>query len=172
MYYKITNTQCDLYKELRTQREKELAAIAENKALLAQHIPYAYQKFAGFTDQGVRRIPIPVGFYFIHPEEVDLKVWREDCKREGLYYPSKRTKKGKEMQQFLDSLKSFSAHRLWDKLGVEYIGEFYTPFMELAKDVIVIRLDDKQQPKGEDIIEITRQETLELLGATEKEQQS
>lgn len=165
MYYKITNQQSDIYKELREQREKELVAIAENKELLKKHIPYEYQKFAGFTDQGTRRITVPVGFYFIHPEEVDMTVWREDSKRPGLFYPSKRTKKGKEMQKFLDSLKSFSCHRLWEKLGVEYIGEFYTPFLELSKDVIVLHLDDKQRPKGEELIEITRKEMLALLGA-------
>lgn len=172
MYYKIINQQCDIYKELRTQREQELVAKKENRLLLAKHIPYQYQKFAGFTDQGGRRIPIPVGFYFLNPEEVDTTVWKEDSKKKGLYYPSKRTKKGKEMQKFLDSLKSYSAFRLLDKLGVDYIGEFTTPYMELSKDVIVLHLDDKQEPKGEDFIEITRKQALELLDIDEEESQS
>ncbi|MDD3037924.1 hypothetical protein [Bacteroides sp.] len=166
MYYKIVNKDSSIYQKLVEQREKELKTKEENKVLLKQHIPYAYEKFAGFTDQGARRIPIPVGFYFLHPEEVDLTVWKEDGKRKGLFYPSKRTKAGREMEKFLESLKSYSAFRLLDEIGIDYCGEFHTPFLEMAGDVVVLHLDDHHEPKDENFIEITKKEACELFELT------
>lgn len=166
MYYKIVNKGSSIYQKMVEQREKELKAKEENKKLLRQHIPYAYEKFSGFTDQGVRRVPIPVGFYFLNPEEVDLTVWKEDAKRKGLFYPSKRTKAGKEMQNFLNSLKSYSAFRLLNEIGIDYYDEFHTPFLEIAGDVVVVYLDDKHEPKDENFIEITKKEAFDLLGLT------
>ena len=93
-------------------------------------------------------------------------MWKEDVKRKGLFYPSKRTKAGKEMQKFLNSLDSYSAFRLLDEIGIDYYGEFHTPFLEVVGDAVVVQLDDKHEPKDENFIEITKKEAFDLLGLT------
>lgn len=158
IFYKITNIECGIYCKLKAQREKELKAIKENKEFLERNIPYKYKRYCGYTDQGARRIPIAVGFYFLHPEEVDTKVWREDAKRAGLYFPNKRTKAGRDMQAVIDCQRGFSGFKLLDMLGIDYYGEFSCPQMWVEKGVVLIALDDKHQPKDENLIEITRNE--------------
>lgn len=164
MFYKIINKECDIYKKLRVQREAELTAKSENKKILEESFP-SYERFSGYRDQGAQRIAIPVGFYFTNPDEVDRTAWMEDKKRKGLFYPSKRYSKGKEMQRILNSLKSFSSFKLMDLMGLECsgIGEFSTPYLEMVPEGLVLRLDDKFNPKDENFIEITSKEALELL---------
>jgi hypothetical protein len=143
----------------------ELSAKDENEKILKEHIPYTYERYAGYSNQGARRVTIPIGFYFIDPEKVNANIWKEDKKRKGLFYPSKKSKEGREMQHILDSLKSFSAFKLLDMMNIEYtgIGNFSTPFLELAGDTLIIVLDDKFEPKIKGFIEITRKEALKLL---------
>ena len=59
------------------------------------------------------------------------------------------------MQKFLNSLDSYSAFRLLDEIGIDYYGEFHTPFLEVVGDAVVVHLDDKHEPKDENFIEIT-----------------
>lgn len=158
MFYKITNTQCDIYRKLKSQRKEELKVTEENKEFLKKNIPYKYKRYYGYAAQGARRIPIAIGFYFLHPKEVDTKVWREDTKRAGLYFPNKRTKKGRDMQELIERQRGFSGFKLLDMLGIDYHGEFYCPQMWVEKGIVLLSLDDNHQPKDENIIEITRKE--------------
>lgn len=158
IFYKITNTDCDIYRKLKSQREEELKVSEENKEFLEKNIPYKYERYCGYTNQGARRIPIAIGFYFLHPKEVDMKVWREDAKRAGLYFPNKRTKAGCDMQKLIDRQRGFSGFKLLDMLGIDYYGEFSCPQMWIEKEIVLVALDDNHQPKDENLIEITRKE--------------
>ena len=158
IFYKITNTECDIYYKLKAQREEELKVAKENKEFLERNIPYKYERYCGYTNQGARRIPIAVGFYFVNPEEVDTRGWREDVKRRGLYFPNKRTKAGRDMQALVDHQRGFSGFKLLDMLEIDYYGEFSCPQMWVEKGVVLVALDDNHHPKDENLIEITRGE--------------
>jgi len=165
IFYRITNTECEIYRRLKDQRKEELKAAEENKEFLKKNIPYKYERYCGYTDQGARRIPIAIGFYFLHPEEVDAKVWREDSKRAGLYFPNKRTKAGRNMQTLIDHQRGFSGFKLLDMLGIDYYGEFSCPKMWVKKEIVLIALDDNHHPTDKNLIEITRKELESCFNA-------
>ena len=158
IFYKINNTECDIYRKLKFQREEELKAIEENKKFLKENIPYKYERYCRYTDQGAHRISIAIGFYFLHPKEVDTKVWREDTRHTSLYFPNKRTKAGRDMHELIERQRGFSGFELLDMLGIDYNGEFSCPQMWVEKGIVLVALDDNHHPKDENLIEITREE--------------
>lgn len=165
MYYKIVNKECEVYQKLYAQRKKELEAQENNNKLLAEHIPYEWEKFNGYRNQSYGRIPMYLGFYFKNPDEVDLKTWKESKDQKGLFYPNKRYKAGRDMNDFLvKSLKRFSFHHIWEILGIKDTeGEHSVPYMEIEGEVILLYLDEKQEPEDkENVIEITKKEFLEI----------
>lgn len=74
MFYKTINKDCEIYKTLKNQREKELEAVYYNKK---RHLIHN-EKYRGFVDQGAKRIAVPTGFYFLCLEEVALNIWRKN----------------------------------------------------------------------------------------------
>lgn len=77
--------------------------------------------------------------------------------------PNRRTKKGKEIQDFLNSLPNWwytESLKFFPLKRKDINGErFYTPWIEEYEGIIVVRLDDKHNPQpNEDFIEITTSE--------------
>ena len=164
MYYKIENKDCKVYKELRAMREKELLIEEENKKAIAAKIPYEYESFYGYHgQQSMSRISEYIGFYFNEPDKIDKSVWIPSKDDPDIYIPNNRTKAGKEMKSFLHSLKKGSFWDVWEVLNLPEIGRFTLPYVEIINDILCIYVDNKQEPKDENVIEITQKEFYSIL---------
>lgn len=160
MYYKIENQNSELYKALRTQREKEIENDKRNRELIAEKIPQEWEGFFGREGQQTfNRTSVYRGFKFKNPNNLPKGVWVEKKGYPGIYIPNKRTKGGKEMDEFLDDLGGFRFTLIFEILGLgDPIGTFSFPFVEIVDDTIIIMMDDQFELKGEGLIEITRTE--------------
>ena len=45
-----------------------------------------------------------LGFQFLEPENVDLKIWKKDKNNKNCFVPNLRTKAGRKMRDFLNNL--------------------------------------------------------------------
>ena len=158
IYYKIINTECDIYKFLKDQLQKEEEANVFNNKLIEDNIPYTFYKYRGTQRHGAYRVKYIMGFFFHDPEQVDLKAWKEDKNCIGLFTPNLKTKAGKHFANILKQQKGFRVYDIWTKLGLDYIGSYSCPYIEIKDGVILLGLDDAHRLKNEDLIEITLSE--------------
>ena len=165
MYYKIENKECEVYKKLHDLRTNELRFNDENEKLIKDKVCLHYDKFFGNGgQQNFRRVNEYKGFNFTEPEKVNLKIWQIHKEYEGLFVPNTRTKLGREMSEFLlNGLKGSRYNKVFEILELQEYGRFTFPYVEIVKDLIVIFVSDNQEPKDENLIEITKREFNELL---------
>ena len=163
MYYKIKNKKSEVYKKLYELRKKELQIEDDNEKAINEKIGLKYEEIFGYLgQQNHQRVTQYSGFCFLEPEKVDLKIWKKIP--EEIYVPNTRTKKGKEMEEFLsNSLQKSNFDYVIDILGLEDLSRFKFPFVKIAENrSIYLFLDDKHEPENEDIIEITKKEFSEI----------
>lgn len=159
MYYKITNKDSEVYKQMSALLTKEKEIEDNNEKTLAEKIPYKWEQSFGYSgQQNFTRTTEYSGFVFLEPEIVDAKVWKQD--KNGVFLPNKQTKAGREMSELLRKGLEKSWYRSPLKiLGCDYdLHRFKFPFVEQCNDVIVLFLDDQHTPVFDDVIEITSKE--------------
>lgn len=157
MYYKITNKESEIYNKLHALRTSELQIENENEAAIKQAVGLDYEIFLGRAgQQNLWRVTRYSGFKFTEPDKVDLKIWKDSG--DGMFIPNKKTKLGREMDLFLSNLKSSNYNKPLKILGLETPVKFSFPYVEIAGDIIVMRLDDQFFPEDENLIEITKKE--------------
>lgn len=99
------------------------------------------------------------GFEFKDTDKIDPKVWTKNKEHASVYVPNKRTKAGKEMDEFLkNGLKGSNYNRVFEILNIEHGHRFTFPYVELVDDVIIIANYQNEEPKDENVIEITSKE--------------
>jgi len=164
MYYKIENKECELYKKLFEMRSDELKIEETNKEAINNKIGLDWSVFLGYAgQQNFNRVTVYQGFMFKEPEKVDLKVWGEDTKNEGVFVPNRRTKVGREMSDFLaNGLNGSFCMRVYDILGMPHPNRFIFPYIEIVGEKIILFLDDDTETIDENLIEITSKEFKEL----------
>jgi hypothetical protein len=146
MYYKVTNTESELYKKLHELRSKELAWEEENIKAIEEKSGHTWDRFIGHHQQtGLNRTTDYSAFEFNDGKPVDKNVWR-NCKNDPTFYePNTRTKAGRDMKEFLEgrTLKKQSFHVIDDALGLTYLyGRFSIPYLEIEGPIIKLFLDD------------------------------
>lgn len=169
MYYKITNKDSKVYKQLYNLRKKEQEIEESNKKLVKELIGQDFTYFIGKAgQQNFHRVTQYSGFEFKHPEKLPPKVWVLDKQYgdKGGYVPNRRTKAGREMLEKLRTLPHSSIIDVFRILKCELSGRFAFPYVEICKDDVIVlymseRYDDVLS-KNKDIIEITKREFEEL----------
>lgn len=166
MYYKITNKESQLFRELHALRTKEREIEQANRDKINKKIKAEFTGYKGHQgQQNFWRVTQYSGFVFTYPENIDKATWREDKDNPGLYIPNRRTKKGKEMHSFLNTGEELQSSNFQDVLHIlklDRLMRFSFPFLEIAEDVLILYIDAQWRPKFEDLIEITRTEFEEL----------
>lgn len=170
MYYKITNKDSNVYKQLYNLRKKEQEIEESNEKLVKELVGQDFTYFIGVTgQQHFERVTHYSGFMFKHPEKLPPKVWVLDKQYgdKGVYVPNCRTKAGREMQEKLRTLPHSSIIDVFRILKCELSGRFVFPYIEIGRDdVIVLYMSARYHDvllKNRDIIEITMCEFNELL---------
>lgn len=160
MYYKIENTECEVYKALHELRTEELRIEEENKDLIKEKVGLTYSKFlGGNSQQNWRRVQQYQGFVFDNPDQVDPKVWKESKEHPGCFIPNRKYKVGRDMYDFLlNGMKGSRFDTPLQILDLHTSGRFSFPYMEIIDDVILLFLDDQHEPEDSNVIEITRKE--------------
>lgn len=161
MYYKITNTESELYKKLHELRTKELTWEKENIQAIEDKTGHTWGRVIGFHgQQGFHRVSEYFAFEFNDGKPVDLKIWKKHKTESAFYEPNTRTKAGREMREFLErGLKRHSFKVVYDALGLKHLnGRFSLPFLEIEGPIIKLFLDNMHEPEFEDLFEITRTE--------------
>jgi hypothetical protein len=165
MYYKIENKDCKVYQELHALRTHEKQIEKENIEVITEKVGLEWKMEFGHTgQQNFRRVSLLMGFGFLEPEKVDLKIWKRHKDHNEIFVPNTRTKLGREMQDFLSNgLKSSSYNKVLKILKLEQLRKFTFPFVEIVKDgIIIIFLGDSHEPKDKNIVEITKHEFQDL----------
>lgn len=165
MYYKIVNADCDVYKKLHAMRTQELSWEDENKKAIEDKTGMTWDvSFGHRGQQTFNRVSNYIGFEFKEKEKISSNIWKQHSEHESIYVPNKRTKAGKEMAEFLRTLKGHWFGVVFDCLGVDdQLGKFCFPYVEICGDVLVLFLDDKYENKDANVIEITSVEAKQLL---------
>lgn len=160
MYYKIENKECEVYKKLHELRTKELQLDEENLKLIKNKIEHEFENALGsFSQQSFYRVKRYVGFEFLNPENVDLKVWKRHKEFNKIFIPNRKTAKGKELASFLDQLETSYFERVFTILSIELnLSKIVYPFVEIVGDVLIIFLGNDQEPENPNVIEITKTE--------------
>lgn len=165
MYYKITNKESEVYQKLHEMRTKELKIESDNKVAIKEKIGLDFTGFLGYPgQQNLCRVSQYSGFKFNEPEKADPKIWQEHKQFTGYYIPNKRTKLGREMEEFLSmNLGSSCFTNPLDILQLEPSGRFSFPFVEIVNDTIILFIDISIGViKDENVIEITSREFKEI----------
>lgn len=160
MYYKIENKECAVYKKLHKMRTEEIRMGIENRNAVEEKVGLKFTTFLGRGgQQNVTRVTGYQGFRFLQPAKVDPEIWKLNNEHDGIYIPNKRTKLGREMQDFLSNKlqKSWYMKPL-EILGLPDLNKFSFPFVEIAGELIIIYLDAQFEPKDKNVIEITKTE--------------
>jgi len=165
MYYKIENKECKVYKELHSLRTKELQMKKDNETAIQEKTGLKFKTYLGDSgQQNFRRVPQYTGFKFTNPEKVDLTIWKTDSEYKDIYVPNKKTKSGREMAEFLlNGLKGSRYDSVYTILKIEHGRRFSFPFVTIVNDLILIWLNDKDEPKDKNLIEITKREFNEII---------
>lgn len=64
MYYKITNTESEVYKKMASLLAKEKEINESNKKALVEKIPYKWDKFLGIQDNKPMVVPMNIADSF------------------------------------------------------------------------------------------------------------
>lgn len=167
MYYKIVNQDCEVYQKLKQLRIDEQKIEEENlKAINEKLGELKYDMFLGNrSQQSFTRVTSYEGFIFTNPEKVDKKIWKEKKGEAAVFIPNLRTKKGREMQEFLlNGLKKSWYSKVFEILNLEELnGRFKFPFVSLENEIILVYLGDNHLPQDENLIEITTNEFYRIL---------
>ena len=167
MYYKITDKESKLYKQLHELRSKELKIEKENKAAVKKLVGDDCDHFSGWLgQQNFFRVTTYSGFAFKHPENLPPKTWKKHKEYPDIYVPDRRTKNGKAIAEALDSLPHSSVISVFEILEMELRGQFNFPYIEICDDeTIVLFVDDKLdlEKKFNEVVEVTKREANELL---------
>lgn len=166
MFYKITNKKSKVYKELYDLRMEERQMKIDNEKAIEEKTGMTFLNFLGHQGQfNFSRVDVYEGFVFNETEKIDANVWVKHKEHDTVYIPNRKTKAGKEMYNFINyELKSSFYQRPLDILGIKSpIGEFKLPFMEVFGDIILLKLDDKEEPKDKNVIEITSKEFNKII---------
>lgn len=165
MYYKIENKESEVYKKLYEMRTHEINICEENKKKIEETTGLTWNCFLGYNgQQNFRRTTQYSAFEFVEKEKIDPKIWI--LKDDGMYHPNRRTKKGREMSEFLaNGLKGGNRYdKPFEILGITTQRSFTFPFVEIgANEVIVCYFDDNHTPNNENVTEITRTEFNAIL---------
>ena len=137
----------------------------DNEKAIKDKTGLEFEAYLGHSgQQNFRRVPQYSGFKFTEPEKVDLKIWQVDKEHKDIFVPNRKSKIGREISEFLNNgLKSSAYHKVWDILKLPHLHRLTFPFVEITNDIIVIFLGDNQEPKDENVIEITKREFDALL---------
>lgn len=161
MYYKVVNTESEVYKKLHAMRTEELKMDAENEIAIDKKIGLVRGDLF-FGKKGQRHFNRTTqydGFEFIHPEKVDLKIWKKHKVHEKIFVPNRRTKVGKEMADFLlNGLQSNNFMEPLDILGISINNSLQFPYVEISEEAIILFLGNFVIPQDPNVIEITRTE--------------
>ena len=142
VYYKVTDTECDLYK-----RTSEFLAMEEGlRKTQREAVEARVPKFTTYRgDRGFNRIIRYIGFVFENVDGIDPKVWTTKLvDGKMLSTPNKRTKAGKAMAQFLQGFKLTTC---WDvdlllKIGKQSVNSpFYPADLFKYNDTIYFLID-------------------------------
>ncbi len=168
MYYKIENTESEVYQKLFKMRAEELQFEMENNVLVKEIVIYPFEKFYGYHgQQNFYRVTRWQGFVFTTPDEVCLKTWKRMKDNPEVFVPNTRTKLGKEMDNFLKyGLQTSCFESPLEILGIEYEGRFKFPVVHISDDIIYVFIDDNYEPQDPNLIQITRKEFNEKLNIT------
>ena len=164
MYYKITNTECEVYKKLHEMRTEEVAMNAENERMIRAKVVLDWDRFyGGNNQQNFHRVQMYGGFCFKEHDKVDLKIWKKHKEDDNTYVPNIRTKAGKEISNFLEkSLQKSDFRKPFKILDIDYGRRVTFPFVEIVGGTILLYLSDRHQPKDENVIEITSREFFDF----------
>ena len=165
MYYKIENKECEVYKKLHELRTEEIQISEENKQAIKDKSGLDFKSFFGHSgQQNFRRVTQYTGFKFTEPEKVDLKIWQRHKIHSDIFIPNRRTKLGREMEEFISNgLKSSNFMKPFEIFGLEHPRKFSLPFVEIVGDVIILWFDEQTEILDENVIEITKREFDALL---------
>lgn len=168
MYYKITNTDCKVYKELHTLRTEEIEIEKKNREAVKNVVGSDWKVYLGQAgQQNLWRVTTYTGFAFNHPERLPAKTWKQHNEYPDIYVPDTRTKNGRQIKKFLNELPGSSISKVFSILGCHIGGRFVFPYVEIGKgDVIVFYMSDHFNDtlkSNKDVIEITSKEFEELL---------
>lgn len=172
MFYKITDKESKLYKQLHELRSKELKIEKENDAAVKQLVGDDWDQFSGWSgQQNFHRVTTYSGFAFKHPENLPPKTWKKHKEYEDIYVPDRRTKNGRAIAEALDNLPHSSVICVFEILEMQMLGRFTFPYIEICDDeTIVLFVDDKfdLEKKFPDVVEITKKEATGLLEGCKK----
>ncbi len=160
MYYKITNKECEVFQKLQKLRNEEIQIGKDNEQTIQNVTGLTWQEYLGHAgQQNFRRTTQYTGFKFIETENICKETWKESDDFNEYFIPNRRTKKGREMYSLLlNGLKSSNYNLVFEILNIEHGNRFIFPYVESFNDVIILFLDNKHEPKDENIIEITKKE--------------
>ncbi len=166
MYYKIKNTESEVYNKLHKMRTNEIRIEKDNLLKIQEKTGLKWDSFFGYGGQQCYpRVTQYKGFKFKDPSKVNMKIWKEHKEHKNVFIPNKRTKAGKEIAELLSNgLESSSFCTVFDILEIGHpVGKFVFPYVDIKGDLIVMYLDDSHEPNNDDIIEITKAEALSLI---------
>ena len=161
MYYKIENKQCEVYQKLHALRTEELHIEKRNTKAIKEKVGLKWDgEFGHSGQQCFTRVSSIIGFKFIQPLSVNLKVWQEHKQHKGYYIPNSRTKAGREMREFLlNGLERSSLKKVIAILNLnDNLRRFTFPFIEIVGELIIIFLGEGHEPTNDNVIEITKKE--------------
>lgn len=170
MYYKIENKESEVYQQLFKMRSDELIFEEENKQAIKDFVGLDFSDSLGYSNQNsFSRTTEYIGFQFTEPEKVNLKDWRRDNDYPDVFIPNRKSKRGREISDFIrNGLKRSSFKKPFKILGLPITRRFTFPYIEIAGELVLVRLSDTQEPKSSDLIEITRSEFIKILEAIQK----
>jgi hypothetical protein len=164
MYFKITNKDSEVYKLLHALRTDELRMDKENIEAINARTGLKWNSAITFHgQQNVHRTTRYLGFKFTEPEKVDLKIWKADVKNHDCFVPYLKSRKGRDMRDFLINMECSFYGKVFKILKVKHAFKFTFPYVEIVDDILLIYLKD-EEPKDENLIEITTLEFRELIG--------
>lgn len=143
-YYKVENTDCDLFKKASEFLDMENELISSQKKAVEEKLP----KFSHYQgSKGFNRVFRYDGFVFEDQENIDKKVWRtKEVNGKMLSVPNLRTKAGKKMKEFLDSFKRTTCWDVDRLLNIDkksIYGEFYPANLFKNNGVVYILIDSQ-----------------------------
>ncbi|MCQ2257633.1 MAG: hypothetical protein MJZ41_06515 [Bacteroidaceae bacterium] len=151
VYYKVTDTECGLYKKT----SEFLAMEEELRKTQHEAVKARVPKFTTFLgERDFNRIIRYKGFVFDNVDDIDTKVWTTKLVDGKMCStPNKRTKAGKAMDQFL---REFKRTTCWDVdrlLNIEKLsinGSFYPADLFKHNDTIYLLIDTQRRKMFEE----------------------
>lgn len=159
MYYKMTNTSCEKYKQLRAFREEEIKIEKENRKAIEKIVRHPFDKFVGHSGQSsFERVTRWRGFVFTDTTNINERIWKTHKEFPDAYFPNRRYKEGKAMYDRINALPKSSFFKFMELLEIEFIGRFSWPYIFISGETLLFYFDDRFEPTDENFIEITKKE--------------